>query len=68
MTRRERMKQLIMENPKIDNAELAEKLGITKGYVTKELAVMKKDGIFSTSHKDGGRYITVNEPLNRLND
>ena len=43
MTRRERMKQLIIENPKIDNAELADKLEITKGYVTKELAVMKKD-------------------------
>lgn len=61
MTRRERMKQLIIENPKIDNTELADKLGITKGYVTKELAVMKKDGIFSISHKDGGRCITVNE-------
>ena len=63
MTRRERMKQLIIENPKIDNTELADKLGITKGYVTKELAVMKKDGIFSISRKDGRRYITVNEPL-----
>lgn len=63
MTRREKMKQLIMENPKIDNAELAAKLGITKGYVTKEIAEMKKSGTFSKSYKDGERYITVNEPL-----